>query len=86
MYVSTCLGDVWAPTEIDDQIAVYLFSLISGIDDVLVQEHHQHAGWKISLYAKRWSHLPSISQAQGELWPAGTYIYELDHHFNITTP
>ena len=53
---------------------------------MLVQEHHQHAGWKISLYAKRWSHLPSISQALGELWPAGTYIYELDHHFNITTP
>ena len=53
---------------------------------MLVQEHHQHAGWKISLYAKRWSHLPSISQAQGELWSAGTYIYELDHHFNITTP
>ena len=53
---------------------------------MLVQEHHQRAAWKISLYAKRWSHLPSISQAQGELWPAGTYIYELDHHFNITTP
>ena len=53
---------------------------------MLVQEHHQRAAWKISLYAKRWSHLPSISQAQGELWPAGTFIYELDHHFNITTP
>ena len=53
---------------------------------MLVQEHHQHARWKISQYAKWWSHLPSISQALGELWPAGTYIYELDHHFNITTP